>query len=135
MSRYLFHTATVMLACILWSCRSGGLGNLSANDMIIGKWNLTRVDRQTPSTLDIKSHKIDFAINGTWTSETVMQGPFSGMQVKSSGTWSLKDSTISYTAGSNSGRSEIKLTKGQLILNPDFVIRKDGKIEVPAELY
>jgi hypothetical protein len=94
---------------------------------------LVRAGGQPPSALNIKSLQIDLAVDGTWTSEVEMQGPFTGMSMKGGGKWSLADGVVSYTSGANSGKSRVRLESGRLVLDPDFTVRKDGTIEVPGE--
>src|SRR5258708_2190610 len=64
---------------------------------LVGKWHLVRVGGELPSSMNIKSLKIDIARDGTWISEIEMQGQFAGMSMKGGGKWSLADGIVTYT--------------------------------------
>jgi hypothetical protein len=98
-----------------------------------GKWRLVRAGGQSPAAFQIKSVEMEIASDGTWQSTTEMQGNFAGMIVKGEGKWSVTNGVISYTAGANAGQSRAGLEGNRLVLDPDFMVRKNGKIEVAGE--
>jgi hypothetical protein len=100
---------------------------------ILGKWRLVRAGGQPPSDLNIRSLEMDFAGDGSLTSDIEMQGQFAGTRMQGGGKWSLVDGIISYTSGANSGKSAAQLNSGRLVLTPDLSVRKGGTIEVTGE--
>ena len=62
-----------------------------------------------------------------------MQGTFSGMRMKGGGTWSLEGDVVSYTSGDNSDKAKVRIVDGKLLVDPDFLVRVDGTIEVSGE--
>ena len=93
---------------------------------IIGSWKLIAVGINPPESINIKSHIINFSLDGTWDSVTEMTGTWEGTKMKSSGKWALDTNIISYTAGDSSEKSTMSLTEQGLTLNPDFIIALDG---------
>ena len=81
----------------------------------------------------LKSLEINIVKDGTWTSDIEMQGQFAGMSMKGGGKWSLGNNVITYTSGDNSGTSTARLNGNILVLDPDFSVRRGGKIEVTGE--
>jgi hypothetical protein len=100
---------------------------------LVGRWRLVRAGGEAPVALNIKSLRIDIATDGTWSSEVEMQGPYAGMSMKGRGTWSLSEGVLTYTAGANSGKSNVRLESGRLVIDPDLSVLKDGKTEVTGE--
>jgi hypothetical protein len=100
---------------------------------LVGKWRLVRAGGQPPAAFDLKSMQFDIAADGTWASATEMQGTRAGMSMKGGGKWSLADGLVSYSNGTNSGKSRARLESGRLILDPDFSVRKGGTEEVVGE--
>src|SRR5262245_20000383 len=74
-------------------------------DDLVGKWRLVRAGGEGPGALNIKTQQIELSRDGTWSSHIEMQGQFAGMSMKGSGTWSIADDVVTYTAGANSGKS------------------------------
>jgi hypothetical protein len=86
-----------------------------------------RVAGSDPSTVQIGSYSAAFDKSGSWTYAASMSGKFEGMQLKGQGTWAIKDGTLSWTAGANSGTSKIIFTgTDQVALDPDPVITTPG---------
>jgi hypothetical protein len=94
---------------------------------------LVRAGGEPPSSLSIKDLEIDIAPDGTWSGKIEMQGPFSGMSIEVGGKWSLADSVVRYTSRSFRGTSRPRFESGRLVLDPDFIVRKDGTAEVTGE--
>ncbi len=130
---------TTLLLCVSmsgcgWSKSSPPTANSPVRlEELLGKWRMSKVNGQLPAAMDFQSLRIDLAADGTWTSEIKMQGAYSGITMKGGGKWSLKEGVIHYTSGENTGTSRVRLDLGRLVLDPDFTVRKDGTIEVPAE--
>ncbi|HEX3742427.1 MAG TPA: hypothetical protein VHW09_00790 [Bryobacteraceae bacterium] len=102
------------------------------NEMLVSAWELKTVADHPPSTLNIKFWNIQFGRDGNWSFSGEMMGRYEGMKLAGHGTWSTEQSQLSYTAGSNHGRSEFTIKNGVLTLSPDPVVRPDGKTPVTA---
>ncbi len=102
-------------------------------DAVLGKWKLVSAGGSTPAVLSIKSHEMELRADGSWAASSEMQGSFAGMKLNFSGKWSLSDGALNYTAGSDSGQAKVRVVRGRLVLDPDFVIRKDGTALVTTE--
>jgi hypothetical protein len=100
---------------------------------VVGRWSLARVGGESPSAMNVKSVSIDFAADGTWASTTELEGRWAGMAMKGSGTWALAQGVMSYTAGANSGKSKVSLKSGRLVLEPDFMLARNGTDPVTTE--
>jgi hypothetical protein len=129
---------TCWLVVAVCGCGLGGQPTQPATQSVraedfTGKWRLVRAGGQSPAALNIKSLQIDIVADGTWKSQIQMQGPFAGMSMEGSGKWSLTDGVVTCTAGANSGTSRVRMELGRLILDPDFMVRKDGVTEVAGE--
>jgi len=115
---------------------------------LVGKWHLVRAGGKPPIDLYIKSQEIEIGLDGTWTSKIEVKPPQWALTEKynSRGTWSLADGVVSwhYTAeggvmvvggGPNSGKSEVRVESGRLIVDPDFFMKaqKNGTDPVAGE--
>jgi hypothetical protein len=102
-------------------------------DALLGKWQLVSVGGELPAALSIKAHQLELRGDGAWVAFSELQGSFAGMKLNPSGTWSWANGAVSYTAGGNSGTAMVRLVSGRLVLDPDFVLRKEGTVAVAAE--
>ena len=122
-------------------------GSVRAEE-IVGKWRLVRAGGKSPDELNIKSQEIDIAADGTWTSKILFQIPGFGQPdtFTGKGKWSLAGDGINYEyspagglavagSGPNSGKSQVRLEAGRLVVDPDFFmqVRKPGAPPVAGE--
>lgn len=94
---------------------------------LLGTWELTSVGGKNPDTINIKSWQIEFRQQGKWLYSGGMTGKYEGMKVSGSGTWLLRGDHLDYTAGANTGQAAAHVERNFLTLNPDPVIRLNGK--------
>ncbi len=100
-------------------------------DELAGKWHLVRVDGKEPAEMSIKAAHLDLAADGTWKSRIELGGAGEGMVLQGGGKWSLANGVISYNNGQESGTSQVRLSGGRLMLEPDFGLRKNDKSKAP----
>jgi hypothetical protein len=111
----------------------GGVAQQPPSTPLIGTWILKTVAGRPPATINIKSWQISFSADGTWKYSGDMMGPFDGTHLQGSGSWTLKDGILSYTAGSNQGNSKATVKARVLSLSPDPVVKPGGKTDVDTE--
>jgi hypothetical protein len=138
MRRGTFAFVACCLAVVCGGCASAGKPTQPAAQRVraedlVGKWRLVGAGGQPPAALNIKSLLLDIAADGTWKSQVQMQGTFAGVSMEASSKWSLTDDLVTYTAAANSGKSLVRIESRRLILDPDFIVRKDGVTEVAGE--
>jgi len=117
----------LLLCVLLVGCTSGDNRASIEEKDLAGAWVLETVGGSPPSTVNIKSWRINFSANQKWTYSGEMTGPFGGAQVSGSGTWTISAVVLEYTAGNNKGQSIVTIQNGTLTLSPDPVIMPDGK--------
>jgi hypothetical protein len=93
---------------------------------ILGSWNLKTISGNSPDKLNIKSCKIEFSEDGKWNYSVKMTRQYEGMELEGSGTYKTNSNAFEYTAGENSGKSEIEIKDDLLMLSPDPVIKPNG---------
>src|SRR5262245_24021770 len=75
-----------------------GVAGIPTTDLV-GKWRLVKADGKPIGELSLKSHELDLAADGTWTSNIVFGGQMEGMTMKGGGKWSVEGESINYTNG------------------------------------
>ena len=126
----------ICLLSVLSGCSEGSSEPRSStvtSPSIVGSWLLLTVDGREPETENIESYRCSFFEDGTWNYEMMMIGPYAGIMVKNSGTWTLSGGQLSYTLGDNSGITQITLAHGWFVLNPDPIIQSTGLKNVPTK--
>ena len=86
-----------------------------------GTWILNNVGGQVPP---LALHIIRVAPNDTWKSESLLVHKGGGYtEVSGGGEWKIRDGTLQYTAGDNSGRTGIQLIDDRMILAKDPMLQ------------
>ena len=124
-------TSGILLLAFLLLVRIGITAQLSS--ALVGKWALRTVAGRPPSTINIKAWEISFSPNGKWKYSGEMTGSFAGMRVEGSGSWTVKNDILSYSAGATHGTCKIAIKARALSFSPDPVLMPDGKTPVNTE--
>ncbi len=113
----------IFLACGLVLLLGGGEAGRSSTQSkgLLGAWDLTRAGEGDPASINIKTFRIEFREDGSWTYRGEMEG---------SGKWTMKEQSLEYTAGDNKGISSVSVSGNRLTLSPDPVIAVGGKTGV-----
>lgn len=102
--------------------------NAMPSSDLLGAWRLTAVDGKNPTTINVKSWKIEFKEEGKWVYAGAMSGEYEGTQVSGSGTWLLQGNLLDYTAGDTKGQTTVHVDRNSLTFSPDPVLRSGGKV-------
>lgn len=126
---------TIWLLAFALCCsltKSAALRSSQQSENLVGAWDLKSVGGADPSSINIRTYKVVFEEGGTWRYEATMSGQYEGMQLKGSGSWSVKGDKLQYTAGANKGETSIRISRNSLTLSPDPVLRPKGTDVVEA---
>ena len=124
---------TIVILC-LFNSPNVFAGDRLPSLLVSNAWKLVETDKGLPSKMFIKEYKMTFLPDGNWSFNSELTGKYAGMKMNGSGTWRVKEETLIYTAGDNSGKSQIEIKDGILRLNPDPVVVFNG-IEPVATIY
>jgi len=129
------HALIAVFLLVVWGCQAAHQKAAPQSDSqpaesIVGAWKLNSVSGADPSSINIATYEIAFEQGGAWRYTATMSGPYLGMQMNGSGTWSLKGNTLEYTAGENKGEVRMRVSRDTLTLSPDPVLRREGTAEV-----
>jgi hypothetical protein len=119
---------TILILCFFSTMVIGGERLPSL--LISNPWKLSSTSKGSPNELNIQEYIITFKTDGTWAYTSVLDGQFEGVKTKGSGTWLIKESVLIYTAGDNTGESNISIENSLLKLSPDPVLVFEGKEEI-----
>jgi len=96
----------------------------------VGTWKLVLAGNEPPQSLHIRAMRLEIRIDGTYSWESVMQDQWDGMKLQGNGTWELDGERIRYTTGEGPNASLARINGSRLLLEPDFVLKRDGIIPV-----
>ena len=110
------------MSALVWAQPQQAVGSKD----ITGTWILETVAGKPPGSINIKTWRISFTANQQWTYGGEMNEKFGGMKLSGSGSWKIIANELEYAAGSNKGRSKLRIDNGVLILTPDPVVTMPG---------
>ncbi len=96
----------------------------------IGTWILIQAGDQPPEDMGILSMRLIITADGVLSWESRMRGPWDGMTLKGNGRWSASGDRITYTGKDQTSTSIARFEKSRMLLEPDFVLVKDGATPV-----
>lgn len=100
---------------------------------LVGQWRLVSAGGKPFKNQHINFYSINFAADGSWRSTGQTEGGREGLNMQDGGNWTLNGTVINYTARNKTGVANVKLTKGHLTLDPDFVLQDAGKNPLSGE--
>src|SRR5262249_3013852 len=93
----------------------------STAQVCVGTWVLNNVGGQPPP---LALHIIRVARNEMWESESLVLHEGGGYsEVRGGGVWKVREGTLQYTVGDKSGRTEIRLNNGRMVLARDPMLQ------------
>jgi hypothetical protein len=91
------------------------------NQNLIGRWMLRQVGGNQPP---ITMHVLHFKTGGTWESESILLNQGGGhFDIAGGGIWKINKGVLSFTAGENSGETEIKVEENFVTLGKDPILQ------------
>jgi len=100
---------------------------------LVGQWRLVSAGGKPSKNQHINFYHITFAADGTWRSAGQTDSGREGLNMQDGGNWTLNGRVINYTARNKTGASDVKVTKGHLTLDPDFILQDAGKNPLSGE--
>ena len=91
------------------------------NQRLIGYWILRHVAGSQPP---ITMHVLHFKTDGNWESESLLLNQGGGhLEIAGGGVWKINNDILSFTAGENSGKTEIKIEENFVTLGKDPMLQ------------
>lgn len=123
------------LMVVLGGGCTGEAPTKSLSDQMIGRWKLTRLAGQPVAQSQLREWDIQFRKGGVWTYQGSLSGTYAGMRVSGSGRWSIRQRTLTYSAGDARGSSRVELSGRQLTLFPDPVLTNPPQQQPVESVY
>jgi hypothetical protein len=120
---------------LTWASGSGGGQRMfgwfrKRQPLFLGKWCLLQANGQPPSGLGILSMQLCIAPDGTLRWDMSMLGQWEGTTMSGDGRWFVDGNRLTTTCGEHTRTSLVRVIGSQLVLEPDFLLVRDGKVPV-----